>query len=266
MLTSADTQPEEFRILTYNIQVGIGSHRLRHMILHGWRYVMPHGQTIRNLERISRQIHDYDIVGLNEADAGSFRTRYLNQAHFLANKAGYPYWEQLVTRDLGHFAQHTNSVLSRFPTEKVLRHRLPSLMDGRGVLELHYRVHGRLLVVLVTHLGLRRGARLLQMRYLARIVNQYPSVVLMGDFNCVAHSEEMTWLLSHTHLRTPQHCPVTFPSWRPVVALDHILASEDLDIQEVTVIPEPLSDHLALGARLRWRAPQEEPAGRELAG
>ena len=159
MAKAAESGNNALKLLTYNIQVGIGSSRFHHMLSHGWRYVMPHGQSLNNLQRIAEIISGQDIVGLNEADAGSFRTRYLNQADFLAKKAGYPFWEQMITRDLGHVAQHTNSVLCRSAPARVERHRLPSLMDGRGVLEVHCEYAGRPLMVLIAHLGLGRAGR-----------------------------------------------------------------------------------------------------------
>ncbi|MHB8316123.1 MAG: endonuclease/exonuclease/phosphatase family protein, partial [Acidithiobacillus ferrivorans] len=95
------TEPSEFTVTSFNIQVGIGSYRARHMLLHGWKYVMPHGQSLRNLERIALILEETDIAGLNEVDAGSFRSQYINQAGFLADRAHFPYWAQQRTRDFG---------------------------------------------------------------------------------------------------------------------------------------------------------------------
>lgn len=253
MAKAAESGNNALKLLTYNIQVGIGSSRFHHMLSHGWRYVMPHGQSLNNLQRIAEIISGQDIVGLNEADAGSFRTRYLNQADFLAKKAGYPFWEQMITRDLGHVAQHTNSVLCRSAPARVERHRLPSLMDGRGVLEVHCEYAGRPLMVLIAHLGLGRAGRMAQMRYLAELVRSAPNVVLMGDLNCSVRSPEVCWLLKNTPLHAPPRALPTFPSWRPVLDLDHILISDTLAFQNLATVPEPLSDHLTLQAAVHWR-------------
>lgn len=245
--------PELF-LTSYNIQVAIGSHRFHHLFSHGWRYLMPHGQSMRNLERIAKLVSSSDIVALNEADAGSIRTRYINQAEYVCELAGYPYYDQMVTRNLGAVAQHSNSVLSRFKAVRVIRHRLPQPNDGRGVLEVHYEVYGRELVVLVTHLSLSKRVRTVQVGYLADIINQYPSVVLMGDMNCTLMSPEMQLLFRLTCLRGPEYSPATFPSWKPMRAIDHILVSDTLNLSDVTAIHEPLSDHLAIHAKVRWVA------------
>ncbi|OGT21807.1 MAG: hypothetical protein A2V90_00695 [Gammaproteobacteria bacterium RBG_16_57_12] len=238
-------------LLSYNMQVAIGSHRVHHMISHGWRYVMPHGQSVSNLERIARILSNYDIVALNEADAGSLRTRFINQAHYLREKAGYEYCDQMITRDIGRFAQHSNSLLSRVPPKAVYRHRLPSLRDGRGVLEAHFQIRGHQVVILITHLSLRRKARMAQIEYIADIVNRYRSVIVMGDMNCTIDSPEMGRLFARTGLSGPEHTPATFPSWNPVRAIDHILVSRDMTVTDISTLTEPLSDHLALRATIK---------------
>ncbi len=272
-MSSAATDLPEITVVSFNIQVGIGSHRARHMLLHGWRYVMPHGQSLKNLERIAAMLRGADIAGLNEADAGSFRSQYVNQAGFLAEKAGFPYWEQQRTRDFGDLAQHSNSMLSRWAIRSVDRHFLPSFMKGRGILETRHELYGHPLTVCITHLGLSRHARFTQMRDLAKRLQGRRGVILMGDFNCTVRSPEMRLLLCESGLQAPPWSPPTFPSWAPRLAFDHILCSPDLEFVSMESIPEPLSDHLAVRARLRFRpsapadadypAPERAPAERK---
>lgn len=242
-----------FTVLSYNMQVAIGSNRLHHMLSHGWRYVMPHGQSERNLDRIAKSVTGCDIVALNEADAGSMRTRYINQAEYVSQKAGYPHWDQMITRNLGRFAQHSNSVLSRHPQQRVNHHRLPSPQEGRGVLEVHYRIAERDVAVFITHLSLSRGTRMAQMEYLVKLMQDCPSAVLMGDMNCTPDSPEMHMLLNNSRLVMAPHTPATFPSWKPTRSIDHILVSDDMLITDLVALQEPLSDHLAVQATIRWK-------------
>jgi len=51
----------------------------------------------------------------------------------------------------------------------------------------------------------------------------------------------------------PPRALPTFPSWRPVLDLDHILISDTLAFQNLATVPEPLSDHLTLQAAVHWR-------------
>ncbi len=249
-MVRADTT---LRLICYNMQVAIGSRRAHHMLSHGWRYLFPHGQSQSNLRHIAALVAGADFVGLNEADAGSARTRYLNQAEYIATLSGYDSCEQMITRNLGKIAQHSNSLLSRHVAINVVRHRLPKPNDGRGVLEAHYIIGGRRLVLLLTHLSLSRGVREAQLAYLADIVNQYESVILMGDMNCSLQSPEMARLFDCSSMYGIGHAVATFPSWKPRRALDHILVSKNMKLLDYQSLQEPLSDHLAVAATVSWK-------------
>ena len=242
------------RILTYNIQVAIGSNRYRHYFLHGWKHVMPHGQTVRNLDRIAEVIKPFDVVALQEVDSGSFRTRFVNQAEYLAEKTGFSDWHSLVTRDFGVVAQHTNSLLSRRPPRHVVTHRLPGLMEGRGLLEAEFELEGRPVSILCTHLALNCRARIRQVRYIADLINDRDSAVLLGDFNCQPHSRGIRYFVNQTRLRTGAPLHASYPSWRPSRIIDHILATEDLGLADLATLPDVLSDHLPVGATVHRRA------------
>lgn len=255
------------RLLTYNIQVAIGSRRYRHYVSHGWKYVMPHGQTLHNLDRIAEVLAPFDIVGLQEADGGSFRTAFIDQARYLAGQAGFETCLSMVTRDFGRFAQHTNSLLSRHPVQAVHEHRLPGAMDGRGVLEVRQLLDGHPVTIFVTHLALRQRTRERQAGYLARLVKEAGPSVVMGDLNAKPDSPELLHLCNRAGLRMadrPSHA--TLPSWRPRAAVDHILATPDLALEEYGPLPELLSDHLPVQALVRWVEPSPAPEGSETGG
>jgi endonuclease/exonuclease/phosphatase family metal-dependent hydrolase len=48
---------------------------------------------------------------------------------------------------------------------------------------------------------------------------------------------------------------LTFPSWKPTRALDHILVSPGIRIEKVWTLPQAFSDHLALAAEIQLPAP-----------
>jgi len=239
------------RILTYNIQVAIGSCRYRHYLLHGWKHVMPHGQTVPNLDRIATVIAPYDIVALQEVDGGSLRTHFINETCYLATRAGFPCWKSVVTRDHGLFAQHTNSLLSRTSPLRVESHRLPGAMEGRGVLEADYELDGRVVTVFCTHLALNCRARPRQIEAIAARINQHDSAILLGDFNCQPDSPALRALLASTRLRPGRWQPASYPSWRPRRVIDHILATDDLTLDNLQATPALLSDHLPISAEVR---------------
>jgi endonuclease/exonuclease/phosphatase family metal-dependent hydrolase len=81
------------RLLSYNIQIGITTRRYRQYLTHSWKHVLHHPQRFNNLDRIAQLMSGYDLVGVQEADAGSARSGFVNITEYLANAAGFPYWD-----------------------------------------------------------------------------------------------------------------------------------------------------------------------------
>jgi endonuclease/exonuclease/phosphatase family metal-dependent hydrolase len=211
-----------------------------------------------NLEGVARQIAHYDIVGLQEVDAGSIRSNFINMAEYLAERGSFPYWYHQVNRNLGRIAQHSNAFLSHYLPTEIIDLRLPGLIPGRQALLTRFESGGVTLAVIVLHLALSRRARLRQLDYISDIVNAHDHAIVMGDMNCVCNSIELRRLFIKTGLREPMEPMYTFPSWRPMYSIDHILVSSELEIIEASVIDHPMSDHLPIMTRISL------PAGLEL--
>jgi len=245
--------PATLRLASFNIQAGIGSHRLRHIVTHSHRYVVPHRHAASNLSRIAGMLEDFDLVALQEADAGSFRTSFVHQTQHIAELAGFPHWHAQITREVGSIAKMTLGVMSRLPWERIIQHRLPGSRHGRVALEIIYKFGDRQVGVFVTHLSLRKTSRMHQVRFLSKLINNYPAAIFMGDLNCGPDSHEFAYLLSHTRLQDFIVRPPTFPSWRPLRALDHIMATDGFSLEDLRTIPVDFSDHLPITALLRLR-------------
>jgi endonuclease/exonuclease/phosphatase family metal-dependent hydrolase len=235
---------QRIRLLSYNIQTGIRTTRYSHYVTHSWKHVLPHAQRFSNLDRVAGQIRDYDIVGLQEVDAGSLRSGYVNLTQYLAEKAQFPFWYDQTNRRLGRFARNSTGLLSRFSPTEIIEHRLPGRIPGRGALLIRYGTRQESLVVLILHLALGRRARLRQLAYISELINEYRHVVLMGDLNCRSQSAEMNFLIDRTMMQEPFHGLHTFPSWSPQRNIDHILVTPTLQIDRVRVLNYSLSDHL----------------------
>ena len=243
---AAENSGQTLKLLTYNIQVGISYSRYHHYLTHSWKHVLPHSQRFENLERIAKLVSGYDIVALQEADAGSFRSSFINQIEYLAIKGHFPFWYNQINRNLGRFAQHSNGLLSRIRPNKIIEHRLPGILPGRGVMEVRYGEGNEPMVLLLVHLGLGKRSRLRQIDYISRIVNSYQHVIVMGDFNCLAQSYEISTLMKQTHLCEPTDDLHTFPSWQPNRNIDHIMVTPGIRIRRTEVLNESLSDHLPI--------------------
>jgi len=235
---------QRIRLLSYNIQAGINTARYRHYITRSWKHVLPHAQRFSNLDRIAHLVKGYDVVGLQELDAGSLRSGYVNLTQYLSEKSDMPFWHDQTNRRIGRFASHSTGVLSRFNPSEIVEHRLPGRIPGRGALFIRYGSKKDSLVVLILHLALSRRARMMQFDYISEIVNEYRHVVLMGDLNCGSDSKEMDYLINRTLMREPTHEMHTFPSWRPQQNIDHILVTPTLRVDHVKALNFSLSDHL----------------------
>lgn len=234
------------RLLSYNIQIGITTRRYRQYLTHSWKHVLHHPQRFDNLDRIAQLMSEYDVVGIQEADAGSARSGFVNITQYLAAAAGFPYWDDQTNRRIGRIARHSLGVLSRYKPTGITEHKLPGRFPGRGAMAVRFGEGRESLVVLIVHLALSRKGRMSQLDYLGDLVNDYRHVVLMGDMNCRSESEEMDLLLNKTLMSEPLHGLHTFPSWRPKRNIDHILVTPTVEVERAEVLNYPLSDHLPI--------------------
>lgn len=120
------TERHHLKLLTYNIQVGIETSRYHHYLTKAWRYALPFRSRHENLNRIAQILAPYDLVALQETDAGSLRSNYVDQVAHLAEQAGFPYWHTRINRRLGRWARHSMGLLSRYRPTEVREVSLPS--------------------------------------------------------------------------------------------------------------------------------------------
>jgi len=237
---------KRLRLLSYNIQVGINTSHYRQYLTHSWKHVLPHHQRLQNLNQIAQIVHDFDIVALQEVDSGSFRSNFINQIEYLAIRGHFPFWYNQINRNLGRLAQHSNGLLSRYRAHRLIEHKLPGILPGRGVMEARFGPDSEPLVLLLVHLGLGKRARIRQLEYISEVINAYQHVIIMGDFNCTAQSDEIDTLLERTHLCEPVDDLHTYPSWQPMHNIDHIMVTPDIEVNQLEVLETSLSDHLPI--------------------
>ncbi len=237
-------------MLSYNIQSGIGTAGYHHYVTQSWKHVLPHQSKRRNLDRVAQIASDYDIVALQETDAGSIRSNFVNLTEYLAGKADFPFWHDQVNRNLGKFAQHSNSLMSKIRPSEVVDHKLPGLIPGRGALMVRFGNKNESLVIFVVHLVLSSRTRKNQLAFIGEQVQEHKHVIMMGDMNCEVDSPEMKLLFRHTHLQEPEYRTHTFPSWKPKKHIDHILVSDNVHVLDVQALNQGVSDHLPVAMEI----------------
>lgn len=255
MTTSAAPLPQELpstasgrrlRLLSYNIQVGISSTKPHHYVTKSWKHVLPASRRFETLDKISHVLRGYDIVALQELDAGSHRTGYVDLTAYLATQAEFPFWYHQLNRNLGRMAQHGNGLLARLRPYRVIEHKLPGIIPGRGALVAEFGDPTAPLAVVLLHLALGRRARIQQLDYISDVVNDYRHAVLMGDLNCVPGGVEMDVLFRRTRLIKPAEARHTYPSWQPNRNIDHILVTSGIRVMACAVLNHTFSDHLPI--------------------
>jgi len=247
------------RVLSCNILAGASVKRYHEYFTRSWGAVLPGKYKLGNLDSLARCIAEFDVIGLQEADAGSIRSGFLNQTRYLAETSGLPYWSHQPNRRLSSVSHTANGLISRNAPSEVLDYPLPGRLRGRGVLLARYGEGRDTLTVAVAHLSLGTQSRARQIDFIAELLQGHGNVVLMGDFNCPPDSPELRKLFARTTLAPPMNPAPTFPSWRPQRAIDHILVSAGTTVERMWTLPAAFSDHLPLAAEIRvpvtvWKA------------
>lgn len=252
------------RLLSFNIQVGISTERYHHYLTRSWQHLLPAAGRAGNLQRIGDLLAGYDLVALQEADGGSLRSGYVNQVEHLAQLGAFPYWYQQLNRNLGRLAQHSNGLLSRLQPTLLEDHPLPG-PPGRGAILMRFGEGENALAVVMMHLALGARTRTRQLAYIRELLQGYRHQVLMGDMNTHANDLLESSPLRDLGLIAPQ-VEATFPSWRPQRCLDHILLSPELALERVSVLPQPISDHLPVAVEIRLPAACRDDSALSLRG
>lgn len=223
------------RIATYNIHRCVGCNG-----------VESHGRIAGVLRDI-----DADVIGLQEI---AFNTDSPNNV--IASLARSMDAEAIAGPTLqAKSGRYGNAILSRIAPESI--DRLDISVPGReprGALAVNLRFSGRSVRVVTTHLGLRPRERRYQVRCLLPLLDdpQASVTILLGDFNeWLPWGRPLRWInLRFGSLPTP----ATFPSRRPLLALDRIWVDPADRLSTLYRHRSPLaviaSDHLPLVANV----------------
>ena len=256
------------RFLLYNIRYGTGTG-------YGFHFPIPYRGYLRltrkNLQRLTQFIKTQqpDIVGLIEADAGSFRTRRENQVETIAHALGHyhayqsKYAHYSRARRLPVLNKQVNALLTK---DAITAQRFHYFRSGVKRLVIEMELEN--LVIFLVHLSLRHKTRHEQLRALARLVNAVRKPCLVaGDFNAFRGPQELELLLARTGLRHAANSALaTYPSWAPRRQLDFILHSPEIRITKFSAPNITLSDHLPLVCDFDVRPAREAAGKTRLAG
>jgi endonuclease/exonuclease/phosphatase family metal-dependent hydrolase len=234
---------------------------------------------IRDPARIANVIAELgaDVVGLQEVDARGRRFQ-----NMLARRLGAPAERRAANAvdQFEYLAQKIGGQAVRGPTLRgpkgamttalITRHKVATVRqldlsvapdEPRGAIDADLEVGGRLVRVIVAHLGLRVREREQQIARLCRAIRTDgpdQPVIVMGDFN-EWHLHRST--LSPLDERLGHATPVpSFPARFPFLSLDRIWASRESLVTHLHVHRSALarraSDHLPVQATIRLPPPK----------
>ncbi len=235
------------RLLTWNIQAGIGMGRYRDYLLRAHRQMIHTPSKTAALSNIAAEIAPYDLVCLQEIDLGGRRAGYRSQVDAIALQSGHAHVAVQHNRTIPGISRHGNAILSHWPLTEVRDMKLPGRIAGRGCLLADVAGPVRLRVACL-HLSLGALDQGVQLAAVADALCVAPAWVAMGDFNCGARSAPLAAFCEVSGGKLPLSAPKTFPSWRPRRDYDHIVSGGPLSLTRYRAEAATWSDHLAVSA------------------
>ena len=235
---------------------------------------------------------DADVVVLNEVDFDCTWSGRVDQAAWIADRAGYPHHVTQRNYDVSlpfFRLRFGNAVLSRWPISRAQRVELPHvaqweamLIGRKDALRVTVQRDQQPVRVLAVHLDVRdRDVRQDSVPRLLRFASgDKPPLVVAGDFNCKlievngqpagpdVTGSAGTRLLEEAGLAwVPPEAQAalggSFPAKQPNRLIDYILADPRLPMTRLEVVDSTLSDHRPLVADLELPRPsQPGPGGR----
>jgi len=157
-----------------------------------------------------------------------------------------------------------NAILSRWPITSLFVLDLSfSRLERRSAVAAEFHLGKRSLIVVATHLALGDRTRQRQVRSILSHPQLRGPVVLMGDLNAWRRSKATQALEAELGAHDNRCWPASFPSARPILALDRIYSRgapvETLEVHR-SAAARRASDHLPVIAVLELPASVQRPS------
>ena len=225
-------------------------------------------------ERIAAEIaaSDPDVVLLQEVDNGRLRSRFVDEAAYLAAALDmeHVFATNVVRpgRRVGDpTSQYGTAVLTRLEVEAWTHTRLPNQpgRQPRGLQHLVLRLEGRQFSVYNAHLDhTTPSLRQRQMRSARDIIGVDPlPVIFGGDFNASPASPTLALALDPGQTDLVDPWPLvgdgnglTAPNAFPVSRIDYLLADEEWQPTVMATWQSAVSDHRGVVGRFLLRSPR----------
>ena len=221
----------------------------------------------QNLDQIAEILlsSGADVVALQEADAPSLWSGDFDHVAYLAQATDYKVFVHGYHAKAWPFT-YGAAMMSRFELHKGHSHQfMPSWPTaGKGFVrgELMWRdassgAEGRPVTLVSVHLDFsRESVRQAQIQELIEDLAPLETpLIIMGDFNADwSKPDSPTRVLARElGLRAFDPIAAGYGTYKGTQRLDWILISDELTFVEYEVLPDMVSDHLALKAKISWQ-------------
>jgi endonuclease/exonuclease/phosphatase family metal-dependent hydrolase len=239
---SAPTGPKPIRIVCYNIHKGFSS------------------LGALDLEWLAREIEAErpDIVALQEVSRGQITECTVDIASWMSQRLGLP----CVYAPTG-IPLWGQALLTSTPIVRSENHRLPpDLPTTRSFSWTEFDVgDGEPLRIVNTHYSAAFGheARRAHSEALVKFLGERTTArtIVVGDLNAIPDSPPMRMLFEAGFVDSIEAAGIkpgyTAPAVRPVIRIDYVLHSPDVEASDVTIRESLASDHLPVSATIRVR-------------
>ena len=222
--------------------------------------------TIRhNLEEIAAFLDQRgaDVVALQEADAPSFWSGSFDHVALLSAQAGYPAFESSNHANSWFFSYGT-ALLSKVALSGVVHHTFkpspPTMNKGYTLGQIVWQAgtgEPLLVDIVSVHLDFsRKSVREQQSAELSEtLAGRGNPIIIMGDFNSdwFADEQVVRALAERTGLHVYRPDAEDLATYSSTKRLDWILISEQLEFVSFDVLPDVLSDHSAVVAKIAMK-------------
>ncbi|MCF6177377.1 MAG: endonuclease/exonuclease/phosphatase family protein [Victivallaceae bacterium] len=243
------------KLLIYNIAYGTGSPgSAAGRLLTSHRYLYTNQEYFNRIVEFISEVNP-DVIGLLEADSGSFRTSQVHQAAKLAAQLNHfhicdnKYGLTSPGRMIPLLKNQTNAIVTAGNNHATRFHYFP-----RGFKKLIIEVTINGITMFLVHLSVRKKIRAQQLEFLTTIIPADKPVIIAGDFNTFGGSAELNKLITACRLYNPNtDNQPTYPSWKPRHQLDYLLCSKKLQVSSFIIPQVEFSDHLPIIAEISCR-------------
>ena len=222
----------------------------------------------RDPQRVATVIQETkaDIVGLQEVDFNPLGDKKSHQLDYLAEATGMRAVAGPTIRRTD--IEFGNALLTCREITNVRFHDLTVVRrQPRGVIDAEILCDGKIVRVLVTHLGLALNERRRQAQSLIRILRQqranYALTLVIGDINEWRPRGFALYSLNSHLGKAPSRR--TFPSFFPVFALDRIWVKPRAALLQIKIanngVARTASDHLPVMATVNLSTPSRASPG-----